>query len=380
MRPTRLPALLMSFLLAGWLCQGCAVSPEKPTPPSGASAGSPGRGAPPAPVAAEGSKGSPLEDSYALLGSLWNSYDAGREIDTADVFRITELLPQSTYSWTISGLAALRRGETTGAVEDLKRAASLDPANEISLTVLGQIALESGDLTAADRYFFQAYEAAKTPAAANRLALLRMRGGYLESARDILSETLAAHPADVMTRNNLSVALEMMGSSSEAIRLLSGGKLASRELLHTRALLLLKEGRPQEASMDLEAATEEGHDFTTWLLLGATDLQRGNVASAEGKFLRAVEASPDRHEGYLNLGLALRRQGKFSEARRVYEKGIERAPHPDLHLNLGVLLELYRGEPDSALVQYQAYVEEEGPGSQRVKGWIEYLKGVVYNR
>ena len=95
------------------------------------------------------------------------------------------------------------------------------------------------------------------------------------------------------------------------------------------------------------------------------------------KFRKAIEAAPDKHEGYLNLGLSLRRQGLFTEAEKIYLQGIEAAPHPDLHLNLGVLYELYRGDNMKALHHYRSYLETGGGASDRVEGWVQYLEGVT---
>jgi tetratricopeptide (TPR) repeat protein len=183
-----------------------------------------------------------------------------------------------------------------------------------------------------------------------------------------------------MTRNNLAVALDMMGASSDGITLLGEVNLTDPALLHTRALLELKEGRPKRASKDLEISFADGGRAETWLLLGATDLQQGKVALAADKFKKAIETSPSRHEGYLNLGLAQRRRGMFADAEKTYLDGITAAPHPDLHLNLGVLYELYRGDNIRALQHYRSYLGGGGAASSRVEGWVDYLEGVLENQ
>jgi tetratricopeptide (TPR) repeat protein len=74
------------------------------------------------------------------------------------------------------------------------------------------------------------------------------------------------------------------------------------------------------------------------------------------------------------LGVTLRQQGKFAEARAAYEHSL--AANPDYapaHRNLGVLLDLYLGEPAAALPEmerYKALTSEDKP----VSSWIAELR------
>jgi tetratricopeptide (TPR) repeat protein len=372
--------VLLLFLLLG---SGCATTPD-PQDVHLTSSISASEAGMTQTSAAPGKSGEP-DRSYGrkedlLISSIRNELDGGRPVRPEQAARLIELMPDSSYAGYLAGLIYLSSGDLENARIELARSHELDQANDHALSALGDIALQTGDLTGADLYYSKAHEAAGTPETANRLALLRIQGGYLESARDILAKTLSDHPDDAMTRNNLAIAMDMMGTASEGIDILSSDEITDPRLLSTRALLHLKEGRPDRAATDLETGFETASSAGKWLLMGIADLQRGKLEQAEERFRAALAAEPSGYEGYLNLGLTLRRQGRFSEAEKVYLEGLARAPYPDLHMNLGILYELYRGEPSLALVQYRQYVELGGPASDRVRGWAEYLEGVVENR
>jgi tetratricopeptide (TPR) repeat protein len=314
------------------------------------------------------------------MSNIRRSLDTGREVELQQTLRLIELMPDSSYGRFLAGSVYLRNKDIENARTQFIRASELDPANDHALSALGDMALEAGDLTEADQYYSKAHEAAPSNVKANRLALLRIRGGYLESAKEILEEALTGDPTDVMTRNNLAIAMDMMGTTSEGISILARDEMTDPRILRTMALLQLKEGHPERAAMDLKTVYDAGISEGEWLLMGTIDLQQGKLSPAEDKFRSAIVAQPSGYEGYLNLGLTLRRQGRFTEAEKTYREGLARASHPDLHLNLGVLYELYRGEPSLALEQYRNYLELEGPASDRVRGWVEYLEGILENR
>jgi len=375
-KPVSIAALLV-FLCLDF---GCATAPgpgvdREPTSPSLSGADQPQIASSPGkePEVAR----SPNREEYRLMSSLKRALDSGKGVEPEKAGQLIELVPDSSYGRFLAGSIYLRNEDIDNAKIQFLRSSELDPANDHALSALGDIALKAGDLTAADLYYAKAHEAAATPVTANRLALLRIRGGYLESAREILSKTLADDPDDIMTRNNLAIALDMMGKTSGGINILAGNEIADPHLLRTRALLQLKEGRPDRAVKDLEKGFEAGDLGGEWLLMGTADLQQGRLPAAEDKFHSAIMAQPSGYESYLNLGLTLRRQGRFTEAEKIYQEGLSRVSHPDLHLNLGVLYELYRGEPSLALEQYRQYLRLEGPAADRVRNWVEYLEGVL---
>ncbi len=81
------------------------------------------------------------------------------------------------------------------------------------------------------------------------------------------------------------------------------------------------------------------------------------------------------HPAALNqLGMLLRRNGKFPEAEAAYLKAVTVSPDYALaHYNLGVLYELYLQRLDSALQHFEAYQSLVGEDKQVAK-WITDLR------
>jgi tetratricopeptide (TPR) repeat protein len=74
------------------------------------------------------------------------------------------------------------------------------------------------------------------------------------------------------------------------------------------------------------------------------------------------------------LGMLLRRNGKFLEAEAAYLKAVTAKPDYALaHYNLGVLNELYLQRLDSALQHFERYQEIVG-GDEQVEKWITDLQ------
>jgi cellulose synthase operon protein C len=89
---------------------------------------------------------------------------------------------------------------------------------------------------------------------------------------------------------------------------------------------------------------------------------------------RARNAEPA--PGLLNaLGIALRREGRFEDARMAYEEALRldnRAPLP--HLNLAILHDLYLGDVIQAQALYQRYLELVPGEAPQVNRWLAELK------
>jgi len=74
------------------------------------------------------------------------------------------------------------------------------------------------------------------------------------------------------------------------------------------------------------------------------------------------------------LGMLLRRNGKFLEAEAAYLMAVTVSPEYALaHYNLGVLNELYLQRLDIALQNFEAYQVRAGEEKQVAK-WIEDLR------
>lgn len=83
---------------------------------------------------------------------------------------------------------------------------------------------------------------------------------------------------------------------------------------------------------------------------------------------------PDDVVAWHQLGILERRAGQFDAAAEAYNRALELSPDYGLaHRNLGVLLDLYMGQPDKALVHYERYLELDGPDPE-VERWVTELE------
>jgi Tfp pilus assembly protein PilF len=101
---------------------------------------------------------------------------------------------------------------------------------------------------------------------------------------------------------------------------------------------------------------------------------REDFLAAEAS-LKAALAIDSEHAIALNrLGMVLRQQGRFEEARAAYEQAIKADPEYGLaYYNLGVLNDLYLRSLGDALQNYEHYQVLEGEDPQ-VNKWIADLK------
>ncbi len=100
----------------------------------------------------------------------------------------------------------------------------------------------------------------------------------------------------------------------------------------------------------------------------------GDELGAENSVTDALMIDPEYAPALNQLGMLLRRQGKFREAEAAYQRAI--AAHPDYALayyNLGVLNELYLQRLDIALQQYERY-QALNSDDKQVEKWIADLK------
>jgi Flp pilus assembly protein TadD len=100
----------------------------------------------------------------------------------------------------------------------------------------------------------------------------------------------------------------------------------------------------------------------------------GALGEAEQSLKRATTLDPGNAAAWSDLGVTLRQEGKFAEARTAYEHALAAdADYAPAHRNLGVLLDLYLGDPAAALPEmerYKALSAEDKP----VSSWIAELR------
>ncbi len=108
--------------------------------------------------------------------------------------------------------------------------------------------------------------------------------------------------------------------------------------------------------------------------LGIAHHHAGNMQAAEEHLRTALEANPGHPIASNELGIIYRKTGRFAEARRSYEAAL--AIYPGYHYarrNLAVLCDLYLGDLECALRNYEAYMATV-PVDDEVSMWMKDLQ------
>lgn len=117
-----------------------------------------------------------------------------------------------------------------------------------------------------------------------------------------------------------------------------------------------------------------------WVNLARVHLEQGREPEAEQALERALQINEYNLEAYNQLALLKRREGDFERAEQLYRQALEVWPfHAESHLNLGILLDLYRGEGEQALLHYRAYQQRQSEPERTVAGWIIDLERRLEN-
>lgn len=105
--------------------------------------------------------------------------------------------------------------------------------------------------------------------------------------------------------------------------------------------------------------------------LGIIYFHAGDIEKARASFNKALELNPKSVVSLNHLGIISRGEGKFKEALDYYERALKIDPdYPYVHLNMGILLELYMGKLPEALEHYKRYQELTKEEDKKVNGWI----------
>jgi tetratricopeptide (TPR) repeat protein len=144
---------------------------------------------------------------------------------------------------------------------------------------------------------------------------------------------------------------------------------------YSQALQLMKAGKTTDAELEFKQLIVAYPQFAgPQLNLGLLYLHDSKLTEAEAAFKAALQSTPGNPVACDELGIVERKLGKFSEAEAAYLRAISAEPnYAPAHLNLGVLYDLYLGEPQKALEQFERYLEIAGENKQ-VAGWVIELR------
>ncbi|TLM79138.1 tetratricopeptide repeat protein [Microbulbifer harenosus] len=132
----------------------------------------------------------------------------------------------------------------------------------------------------------------------------------------------------------------------------------------------------QAAETELQQVVAQWPNLSgAWLNLSKVQLKLAQPEQAEASLRRAVEANAKNVFAWNALGVLLRDQGRFEDARVAYESAL--AQWPDFamgHRNLGILYDLYLHKPEQALHHYREAKALEEAEDRVLAGWIVDLE------
>ncbi|WP_299594265.1 tetratricopeptide repeat protein [uncultured Microbulbifer sp.] len=112
-----------------------------------------------------------------------------------------------------------------------------------------------------------------------------------------------------------------------------------------------------------------------WLNLAKVQLKLNKPEEAETNLKQAVAVNENNVFAWNALGVLLRDQGRFEEAKGAYENALARWPDfAAAHRNLGILFDLYLHQPERALHHYREARALEPEADRVLAGWIVDLE------
>jgi tetratricopeptide (TPR) repeat protein len=142
-----------------------------------------------------------------------------------------------------------------------------------------------------------------------------------------------------------------------------------------RAVALMKAGKDDEASLAFQQIALQYPAYPGALVnLGLLYRKHGDLKQSAQSLQSAVKRDATDAEGWSELGVTLRLQGKFHEAAEAYNQAIAANPgFAPAYRNLAIVLDLYLGDTTAALAAMEHY-KELAADDKAVTGWIADLK------
>ena len=157
-------------------------------------------------------------------------------------------------------------------------------------------------------------------------------------------------------RDDVPVRVEILADFDKAVKLL-------QEKDYERGIRLLN--RVSERSEK---------SIAPYINLGIAYRITGEMKLAESSLNKALAINPIHPAANNEMGIVYRKTGRFAEARRIYERILERfTSYMPARKNLGILCDLYINDLSCAMANYEIYIKAD-PGDKNVAMWIADLR------
>lgn len=112
-----------------------------------------------------------------------------------------------------------------------------------------------------------------------------------------------------------------------------------------------------------------------WVMRGDIALEKNQLAEAVEHYAQAIKVNELNFNAWLRLAKAQRMRGHFHHAQNTYAKALTLwRDGPELHLNLGVLYDLYFNSPLQAQAHMEAYQLLSGGENREVIAWLDEVR------
>ena len=142
-----------------------------------------------------------------------------------------------------------------------------------------------------------------------------------------------------------------------------------------RAVGFMRAGNSTEAELEFKQVALQFPQLSSpYVNLGILYRKTGRLDQSEAALKTAVERNGGSAVAWTELGATQRLRGEFPDAAASYEKAIADDPNfAPAYRNLGVVTDLYLGDPERALTAFEKYKELTGE-EKPVSGWIAELR------
>lgn len=142
-----------------------------------------------------------------------------------------------------------------------------------------------------------------------------------------------------------------------------------------RAVELLHKEKYEEAIKLLQKVIQQSQNNSApYINIALAYEKTGEMGLAEDNLKKALAINPNHPATMNEYALLYRRTGRFAEAKKLYERLLDKFPSfMPARKNLGVLCELYLNDYRCALDQYEA-VQSAFPDDEESKLWIVGVK------
>ena len=203
-----------------------------------------------------------------------------------------------------------------------------------------------------------------TPAVINETAEQQTLSPIQQQAQTL--KTQANSYKEQANQLGVSISTDTRGQFAQALRLKQQGKLSDAK----KGLLQLAQQAPNLSGVWLQLAL-----INKQLSEDSSDNNQALITESLGYLNNAVSANQHNYYAHNELAQRLRQQGQFQQALKHYELAIKSWPgFAEAYLNRGILYDLYLGQKQLALQDYQLYQALSEKESRQVTGWIMDLQ------